>query len=483
MSSSQPAPGRGKRVAARRRRSPDRGSLLLLAPPLAAVLIALAVGAVPVREPAAPSASTEPVSNLVNACQRAPGPQAEPSVRMLNARVAGLGTGGTARYSATGEAGAAGAVPVRRGALTTLDAPTAPAAASVLRAEGPVAAGTATWQVDRGSTDPTLAVQECSSPAAEWWFTGAGAGLDHQSTLVMTNTDPGRAVVDVTLRGPAGELLDAESVRGLTVQPGETVTVDMLEVAPQNEELNVAVSASRGRVVAAVADRYAEGAGEPVGTEWLPAAGSAPAREVVLSGVPALAQSRTLVVANPSGTRQALVDVLVAGPDGAFAPTEGDQVSVPPGSVATTELAVGLGSDATAVLLRSNVPVTGAVRATLGSDGTYAGAVSPLAGPAAAPLDGPGASVQLTAGDAAATARVTGLTEDGEEVGSKDLKAPPRATVAWRPPGAADYVVVEPGRGQVSGAVVLSGAGGVSTVPLRDLPVTLLRPGVVPALG
>jgi hypothetical protein len=485
MSRSQRTSGGGRRIAARRRRRTlDPGALLLLAPPLVAVVIAFAVNAVPVGDSATQRASTVPVDDVVNACQRVrlPEPQAAPSVRMLSAQGADLATGGTVHYTPTGDGADADKVETRRGRLSTLRAPGASASAGIVHAEGAIAAGTATWQVDRGATDPTVAVQECLAPRAHWWFTGAGASLDHQSKLVMTNTDPGRAVVDVTLRGPAGEVEEAVGVRGLTVQPGETVTVPMVEVAPQNDEITVEVSASRGRVVAAVADQVAEGAGTPTGTEWLPAA-APPDREVVLSGTPTLAGARTLVVANPSSTRQALVEVLVAGADGAFAPTEGAEISVPPGSVATSDLSAALGTETAAVLLRSNVPVTGAVRSTVGSDVTYAGAVSPLTGPAAAVLDGPGATVQVTAGDQAATATVTAFTEDGDDVGSKKLEATTRGTVEWKVPRAADYVLVEPERGQVSGAVILTGPAGVSTVPLRDLPLTLTRPAVVPALG
>ncbi len=339
--------------------------------------------------------------------------------------------------------------------------------------------GRGTFQVDRA--DGGIAAQECLAPRSRWWFTGGGAALDHQSQLVMANVDPGPAVVDVVVQGPDGVAEDL-GTRGITLAPGEVRTIDLVEIAPQSDELAVHVEAARGRVVAGLSDSFAtEPAAEP-GLEWVPVQQEA-ARSVRLSPLPGRADRRTLVVANPAD-REALVEVKVSGESGAFAPTGVEQVAVPAGSVVTADLTDAVGKDASAVLLRSEVPVTATVRSSLGSDVSYAAAGPVIDGPAGAVLDEDApAEVQLTAGKEGGAAQVTAYSAGGQKVGSTELKVPATATLAWSPGSKAAYVVVTPVRGALSGGVSLEGDAGLTQLALRPLPVVLTQPVVVPVIG
>jgi hypothetical protein len=476
---STPTPGR--RVARRQRRRPDRGALVgVVAVALAALLLAAAswVEAEP-EQPARPT--TVAVDRTTAACL---GSRASESAEVftlaapLQSEVADTGEGGTLEVG-SGDGPDREVESGDRGALRTLEAPTA-GAALVVTATGEPAVGRATFQVDRSPDDALVGVQECLPPRARWWFTGGGAGLDHRSRLVMANVDPGPAVVDVVVHGPDG-VVDSVDTRGITIAPGDVRTIDLVEVAPQTEELAVHVEASRGRVVAGLADAFATSPAATPGHEWVPAQPEA-ARVVRLAPLPRRADRRTLVLANPTD-REALVDVEVSGEGGAFAPTDVAQVRVPPGSVVSADLDQVVGDDASAVVLRSPVPVTATVRSADGADVSYAAAVPVLTGPAVAVLaGGTRADLHLTAGDDGATATVTAYTADGGEVESAELELPPTATLAWSPEGATDYLVVTPGEGSVAGGVALAGSAGLSQVPLRPLPVALRQPVVVPVV-
>ncbi|MGN6574386.1 MAG: DUF5719 family protein, partial [Nocardioides sp.] len=345
-------------------------------------------------------------------------------------------------------------------------------------AAGEVAAGVLGDRVD--GVGWARGAGRCVAPRAEWWFTGAGAGLDHASTLELSNTDPGAAVVDVRVLGEDGPV-ETVGTRGITIAPGETRTIALVDIAPQNDEVAVHVQASRGRVAATMSDTFAARATGPTGVERVPAA-ELPGRWVRLAGVPARAGSRTLVVANPSDS-EALVDLEVAGSRGSFVPSGFETLSVPPGSVRALDAAdLVTGKEATAVWLTSQVPVVAGLRSVGAADHSYAATVTPLTDPAAVPvLDGAKSVVQVSAGTAGATVEVEGFARDGSSTQQEQMTVDPGATATWSPGKNTAYVVVTPVRGNVYGAATYSGGSGTTTVPLVVLPLRVQLPGVVPA--
>jgi hypothetical protein len=461
-----------------RRPGGDRTSVVALALlALVAIAVALTSGPDASGRPEATQVG-ELVDHAVLACPAADAPGSMTSrfaVGVVGAP--GLGSGGAIRQGPQTDSGSE--LDLTRGRLVDLDGTSA---SPVLTGSGQLAAGLLGIRVDTSQRDATRATTPCVEPGAGWWFTGAGAGLDHASQLTLSNVDAGPAVVDLRVLGPDGPV-DAVNTRGITIAPGDQRTIPLSDVAPQTDELSLGVTASRGRVLAAVSDGFAPRLGAAQGREWL-RGDVTPSRRVRLAGLPGKADARTLLVANPSDS-EAVVDVEVAGSGGRFVPAGLKTQTVPPGAVASIDLDKSIGKgEPTALRLRSQVPVLGSVRTVLGGDTTYAPQVLPLTGPAAAPVvAGATSTVQLTAGAQKASAEVVAYDERGNEVATTTLKVPATATAGWSPrkKGAA-YLVVTPLTGSVNGAVVYQG-GGVATYPLSPLPIRLDQPLVNPAVG
>ena len=198
---------------------------------------------------------------------------------------------------------------------------------------------------------------------SQWWFTGAGAGLDHSSTLVLANVDPGPAVLDLKVLGPDGPV-ETVATEGITLAPHAVRRVDLSEIAPQTDDLALERAAPAAAGWSPSVDdslrregvRAARARSGCAGTD-LPepnAPARRPARDV-------LGRS-TLLVANPSDL-EAVVDVRVAGRSGTFAPPASTRS---PSRRAPSRRSTSPGccpkKEPVALRLRSRVPVV-AVRA------------------------------------------------------------------------------------------------------------------------
>lgn len=459
---SDPHAARRRATPQRRRPSIPRVPLSVVVLLVAAVLVLVTPGDAgsPPREQASYGA---PVTQTTLGCpRRAPSPSGvRTSYGVGLAAVQGTGEEGTLQPGLS----------IRRGEAPTVEASSAEGL-DVSGTDG-FAQGLFAWRADTGSS---TAVADCAAPRASWWFTGVGAALDHESTLTITNLDQAAAVVDIRALSQDGEVdLSATGGTGMTIQPGAHENLPLVELAPQNDELSIWVHATRGRVVAAVTDRYVETPTAPPGFEWLPSQ-TEPSRLLRLSGVPARAKQRTLLVANPSELESVLT-VEVAGPSGRFVPTGLEELSVEPGAVLSVDFSDVL-REALAVRLTGTVPVVATLR-SLGRDGdiAYAGVAHPLAAPAALPVVGRTA-LQLTAGNQTSRAQVTAYDSEGLPLDDTRLSVAPHATTTWTAPNDAAYLVVDPVQGAPYGAVVYEGA---SAIPLHDLPIDIRVPVVRPA--
>lgn len=474
---SQQRPGR--RIAA-----PDRAPRRRLdaGAALAGVLVLLAAVATvlvaPRSEPARPEvdAGGVLVDHAVRGCAAFQPPAGVRSEAVVGAvPVAELDGSGTLRAGAPGELSPRGTL--SRGELLGIRADrTAPESLAVTT-DGELAPGLVAVQSAEGRGG-TLSVAECPAPQAHWWFTGAGATLDHDSQLVLANLDSGPAVVDVRVLGAQGPV-DTVGTRGITVPPGERTSLRLTDIAPQGEELAVEVAASQGRVVAAMTDSFAPEFGAATGLDQIPGQDRA-SRLLRLPGLPARADAHQLVVANPTD-REALVEIQVSGRTGTFTPTDDDQVRVPPGSVVSTDLTQTVGRRAASIILRSPVPVTATVRSQVDGDTSYAAPERLLSGPGAALIpEGGAATVALSAGSEAASARITVYDANGEQLRETTLDVPAGATSTAPVPRRAATLVVTPEEGRVVGAVTFGG-DGASWLGLHDLQLRVERPVVLPA--
>jgi hypothetical protein len=472
----------GRRIGPAIPRNPDpaavTSALLVL---VAAVAVLLAGSAGPTQTPA-PSSVAVPVRHALHACPQSHEPSGSRSEVLTGiAPVPDAGGEGSVRYGVLRPGVRAGQpLALSRGDLVATETPQDDRA-TLVQAEGGLAAGLFSFHVLSDGQAGTLAITECRSPRPSWWFVGAGGTLDHSSVLRLANLDPGPAVVDVRVLGQTGEL-ETVGTRGITVAPGTSTVLPLADVVPQSDDVAVHVRASRGRVVASVSDQFAAEPGAASGQEWIPGQDN-PSRRQRLAGLPAGADAHTLTVANPS-RREALVEVEVAGRSGSFTPTEHARVQVPPGSVTTVDLSDVLGPDEAAVLLASQVPVLASVRSMVDADTSVAGSVRPLAGPAAVPVpEGSSTAIMLSAEGGAATAVASAYDSSGREVTSRRIELLPQATAVWRPGRRAAYVVVTPERGRVFGAASVTDRSGTSQMRLGDLAIELERPVVRPALG
>jgi hypothetical protein len=347
-----------------------------------------------------------------------------------------------------------------------------------VQADGGVAAGLFASALQSGRSG--LTATACPRPRAHWWFTGAGASLDHSSTLTVANLDPAPAVVDVRVLGPDGPV-ETLGTRGVTVPPHGQVTVPMTDLAPQVEELAVEVDATRGRVVAAVADSFAAEAGNAPGVDALPGQDRA-SRVLLIPGLPSRTETQELVLANP-GDREALARVTVSDPSGTFAPTEVGALRVPPGSVVTEDLSSVLGRKAASVLVHADTPVTATVRSVVDQDSTYAGPTGRLSRPAVVALwPDAKATVQLTAASTDVAVTMVTYRKDGTEVSAEQVPVEAGTTLTWSP-DKGRYLLILPEEGRPLAAAVYRNDDGVSTAVLSGLTLRVTQPLVRPDLS
>ncbi|HET6699864.1 MAG TPA: DUF5719 family protein [Nocardioidaceae bacterium] len=376
-------------------------------------------------------------------------------------------------------AGAPGELTARtdldRGDLLTEDDP--PPLWAV-QADGGVAAGL--FASTRQSGRSGLTTTACPQPRAHWWFTGAGATLDHASVLTVANLDPAPAVVDVRLLGPGGPV-ETLGTRGVTVPPHGQVTLPMTDLAPQVDELAVEVDATRGRVVAAVADSFSAEAASAPGVDALAAQDRA-SRVLLIPGLPPRTDAQQLVLANP-GDREALAQVSISDPSGTFSPTRIEEVRVPPGSVVTEDLSPVVGRKAASVLVHADAPVTAAVRSVVGEDSSYAGPRRRLSRPAVVPLwPDTQTEVQLTAAATDVTVTAETYRKDGTRVGTEQVPVDAGTTVTWSP-GKGRYLLLLPDDGRPLAAAVHRTDDGVSGVGLSGVTLRVIQPLVRPDLA
>lgn len=325
-----------------------------------------------------------------------------------------------------------------------------------------------------------LVVGSCSGVVDDAWMLGLGSGNKHFSTLILTNLAASPAAVDLTLWGPEGEI-DAVNADGIVIEPFSVRRIRLDELAAGESELAIQVHRRRGSVSAVVNDTSTS---TFKGTEPVSAALS-PRREQVIGGLVGGTSGRTLLVLNP-GSSTARVDVEVIGRDGTFAPSGLEQVKVEAGTVQAIPIPPTAGADEQALRLTSDQPVASTVRmAPTTNDFAYAESTAPLTGPALVPI-ALGANSQvprlvLTAPEGAASVEVQAFDASMSPLASQTVSIAAGTTTAVLPEAVgAAYLVLRP-KGDVIAAATYAKDDGVSSLAVRDAPVTVLAPQVRPA--
>jgi hypothetical protein len=383
--------------------------------------------------------------------------------------------------SATGRAGQVELTQSGGGSTTTLDVPAdRPANAAVgsrpvtVRGTDAMAPGLVASRQDEGP-----AAVSCRPPESDQWFTGLGAAARHSSALELVNPDPGPAVADITVVGPRG-ILDAPSLRGITVPGGRSLRLDLAREIPQRGELAAHVVVSRGRLGVYAADSFDELGRGQAGVDWL--AAQEPDDDLLMLGLPEGAGTRALVLAN-DGADEVRAVVRVVTEDSAFRPEGLEDVRVPPGSVTRVPLTAVLGAavkdGAVGLQVEATGPVTASLRSFVDGDVSHAVPLEDFAEATQAILP-EGRSTVLLSSESVGSAEVLArLAGGGKKVQLVDLA--PGRTVQVRLPDRAVLVQVTPTATAVRGAVI-SVDEGAAVLGLRELVRTGLVPDLRPAL-
>lgn len=462
--------------ASRRTSASTLRRLLTVGVALAAVAL-VAVGGTAIRPEAAPFKTSQSplVGRTTTVCTTSPAADASATISAVAVRKA-PGREGTLTGTPIGTT--APLLTIERQGFG--DQQPAPETSVVLTGEGVMAtagSGMVTSRATKGDQSGLMAAT-CAAPATEHWFVGVGANTSYLTDLVLTNPDAGPAEVDLRFYGRNG-LVVVPGSPGLVVEGGSSRTVSLNTLVTIDGPLTVSVRASTGRVSAVALDRRSVDFA-PTGADWQLSA-VAPARSVVIPGIPEGAGTRTLVVANP-GSSRATVSVSVLGVDGGFAPAGAEKLEVPPESSAEVSVAPGLAGAAAGIQLESDQPVTGSVISeAIGTDAlpdvAVQSATAPIVRTGVVPLvhlDKTEAELVLSNGgddDVALSFEVYGY--DGVKIDDDDVLLVPHATATRRlDAGEPAYLVVSvpAGASVVGGVTFLASSGGIAGV--ASVPVT-----------
>lgn len=326
-----------------------------------------------------------------------------------------------------------------------------------------------------------LAATECPLPQPTYHFAGVGADANHRSVLVLSNPDSGPAVADVTVLGRGGPV-DVPELRGLTVQGGQTVEVDLGQAVPTRSELGLEVVVSRGRLGASVEDEIPALGTRRVTREWLPAT-SRPATGQLLLGLVDGDGRDTLALANP-GADEVRAEVRVVTEDAAFVPEGLEEITVAPGTVesvrVTSQLRDQIADGAVGVEVSSTGPLTAGLASLVDGDLVHAPVVDRVGAPMTALVPPGDASLVLAAAEGAGVALVDAY-DGGRRLARERVELTQGSGGTVELPEDTSLARVTPRRTSVAASVVATGRGA-TVVPLRALVRTTSVPDVRPGL-
>ncbi len=494
--------------------------------PIFAALVVLALAgiylAAGARHPAAAArvavqSGRASVSTAVRVCS-APGSSAPTAASVAVAAVPGSASAGTAVITSLVPGGSTTAGPVvatdtRPGVLQISGVRLAVPLTKALQASEPGSSPNVSTSAGRGGVEVEatgamaqgleveqtgpggLVTAQCGTPGTSFWFVGPGQTSAGTIELYLTNSgsQAADAQVSVLTDVTKGPPLLGNVDNGITVPPHAMVVQSLGRLLQSSKVIALNVSTSVGQVVAAVRESKS---GKSDG-DWLPAT-QAPARHLVIPGLPRAAGSPQLYIAVP-GSASAQVKITAITAKGSYQPTGGTGIDLLGGSAVSIALP-SLAGVAGAVSISSSVPVTATMQVPGGPAGTP-GAVAVSAGPileqgvladnAARPAGS--TELVLAAPAKAATVRITAATTTIAAAGQAgrvvQISAGSSVVVPVEPPPGSKTsefaLVVTPlsGSGPVyAGRVITSGGSVQSVLPVPSSPTWIPLPGVQESL-
>ena len=458
------------------------------------------------------------VSTAVRVCP-APGSAGPTAAALAVAAVPGSAKAGSAVVTPLSPAGSTSAGPVlatlkQPGVLQASGVPVAPALTDAeqagqagsspgVRTEGArggvqvSATGALAQGIEVEQTGPGgLVTAQCGSPGTSFWFAGPGQKSAGTIEVYLTNTGdtPANAQVQVLTDAAKGPPALGNLDNGITVPPHGMVVQSLDGLLQGSSIMALNVSTTVGQVAAAVRESKAAGQGG----SWLPAL-QAPARHLVIPGVPAIAGPPDLYIAVP-GTGAAQIKITAITQRGSYQPTGGTGIDLLGGSVSDIPLP-SLAGISGALSITSTVPVVAALREAGGPAGGI-GAVAVSSGPvleqgvlAANPAGSAGLTqLVLSAPGKAASVRIATATDTtpaspgaGQVV---HIAAKSSVVVPVTPPDGSKVsqftLVVTPlkGSGPVYGGDVISARGSLQAIePVPSSLTWIPLPGVTESLA
>lgn len=221
-----------------------------------------------------------------------------------------------------------------------------------------------------------LAGADCQAPGNDLWLTGASTTVGSTSVLKLSNPSQSPATVDLELFTGQGPLQAAGS-RGLLVAPGETKSVVLGGLAPNQQSLSVRVRSSGAPVAAVIQQSVLRGL-TPGGVEYLQPVAPAGTTQVipgVLTEDPdqnrQVSRQEGYAAASPAlqvtvpGSSDAVLDVRVYGTEGPVDLPGGGVVTAAAGSVTEIPLDT-LPRGSYTIAVSSDVSVIAAARMNRG---------------------------------------------------------------------------------------------------------------------
>jgi hypothetical protein len=495
----------------------------LLFAALVVLVLAGIYGAAWARHPAAavgqPARPTRaPVSTATRVCA-APGSGAPTAASVAITALPASSAAGSAVISRLTPGGSPSAGPTvatatKPGVLQVFGVKTAAPLSTAEQAGQPGSSASVTTQVGRGGvevnatgamaqgleveqTSPRgLVTAQCGAPGTSLWFVGPGQAPAGTIELYLMNTGSQSAdaqvsvLTDVT-RGPP---LLGNADNGITVPPHGMVVQSLGRLLQSSKIIALNVTTSVGQVAAAVR----ESRSVRDGGNWL-AATQAPARHLVIPGLPRASGSRQLYIAVP-GSASAQVKITAVTAKGSYQPTGGTGIDLLGGSAVSIALP-SLSGVPGAVTISSSVPVAATMLVSGGPAGTP-GALAVSSGPVleqGVVADNPARSagstdLVLSAPGKAASVRISTATASVPAVGQQgsvvQIKAGSSVVIPARPPAgskAGEFaLVVTPltGSGPVyAGRVITSGTTVQSIIPVPSSLTWILLPAVQNSLS
>jgi len=337
-----------------------------------------------------------------------------------------------------------------------------------------------------------LATAQCSAPGTSFWFAGPGQKSAATIQLYLSNTSStaADAQVQVLTDASKGPPVLGNADNGITVPPHGIVVQSLSGLLQGAAIMALNVSTTVGQVAAAVRETNTTG---QAGI-WLPVV-QAPARHLVIPGLPAAPGARDLYVAVP-GAGAAQIKITAVTERGSYQPTGGTGIDLLGGSVSDIPLP-SLAGIPGALSISSSVPVVAVMQVSGGPAGS-AGALAASAGQvleqgvlAANPagtvlvLSAPGKAATVRISTATATTPASAATGRMVQIPAKSsvvvTEGPPAGTRASQV-----MLVITPlaGSGPVyAGRIINTGGSVLSIMPVPSSLTSIPLPGVSESLS